>query len=100
MLNILKKLWDFAGEERKNVNASIGMGFLYAVFHMFQVGAIYCVVLALTEHEQGYSAAWTALLLLVISIAGKTVTNYFSSCSRPTPDILWWPISGWPSAIN
>ena len=82
MLNILKKLWDFAGEERKNVNASIGMGFLYAVFHMFQVGAIYYVVLALTEHERGYGAAWTALLLMVISIAGKTVTNYFSQLQQ------------------
>ena len=82
MLNILKKLWDFAGEERKNVNASIGMGFLYAVFHMFQVGAIYYVVLALTEHKRGYGAAWTALLLMVISIAGKTVTNYFSQLKQ------------------
>ena len=52
------------------------------MFHMFQVGAIYYVVLALTEHERGYGAAWTALLLLVISIAGKTVTNYFSQLQQ------------------
>ena len=82
MIEVLKKIWHFAGKEQKNISKSIFWGFFYAVFHMFQVGAIYYVVLALTEHEQGYSAAWTALLLLVISIAGKTVTNYFSQLQQ------------------
>ena len=82
MLNALKKIWDFAGEERGNINKSIGVGFLYAIFHMFQVGAIYYVIVALTAGDTSGRAAWMALVLLVVSIAGKTAANYFSQLQQ------------------
>ena len=49
MIEVLRKIWQFAGEERKNINKSIFWGFFYAVFHMLQVGAIYYILLALTD---------------------------------------------------
>ena len=82
MIAVLKKLYRFAGEEQKNINKSIFWGFFYAVFHMFQVGAIYFIVLALTAGDRTYHAAWTALLLLIASIAGRAVINRFTQLQQ------------------
>lgn len=82
MLNALKKIWQFAGKERKNINQSIVIEFFYAIFHMFQIGAIYYVILALTEQETGNGVAWKALCFLVISILGRTVLNYFAQLDQ------------------
>ena len=45
---------------------------------MFQVGAIYLVIRALTEGAQGGRTAWLALLFELISIFGGAVTASFS----------------------
>lgn len=82
MISALKKIWVFAGEEREEINKSIGLGFIFAVFHMFQVGAIYYVIQALTGGDNSTQAAWTALLMLVISIAGRAVINYFAQLQQ------------------
>ncbi|MDO4169376.1 MAG: ABC transporter ATP-binding protein [Lachnospiraceae bacterium] len=82
MLNALKKIWQFAGEERRNINQSIAVGFLHAVFHMFQISAIYFVILALTEHDKSSRAAWISLGFLVASIVGRTIANYFSQLQQ------------------
>ena len=40
MIAVLKKLYQFAEDEQKNINKSIFWGFFYAVFHMIQIAAI------------------------------------------------------------
>ena len=82
MIEVLKKIWHFAGKEQKNLSSSIFWGFFYAVFHMFQVGAIYHVVLALTGGDHSYQAAWTALALLLVSIAGRAAINRFTQLQQ------------------
>ncbi len=82
MIAVLKKLYQFAGDEQKNINKSIFWGFFYAVFHMFQIAAVYFVVLALTGGDSTYHAAWTALLLLVFSIAGRALINRFTQLQQ------------------
>ena len=82
MIEVLKKIWHFAGKEQKNISKSIFWGFFYAVFHMFQVGAIYYVVLALTGGDHSYQAAWTALALLLVSIAGCAAINRFTQLQQ------------------
>lgn len=82
MIQVLKKIWDFAGEEQNNIKKSIFWGFFYALFHMFQVGAIYYVILALTSSSTSYQAAWTALGLLLISIIGRAVINRFTQLQQ------------------
>ena len=82
MIEVLKKIWHFAGKEQKNISRSIFWGFFYAVFHMFQVGAIYYVVLALTGGDHSYQAAWTALALLLVSIAGCAAINRFTQLQQ------------------
>ena len=82
MLNALKTIWRFAGTERKNVNKSIAVSFIYAVFSMLEIVAIYFIILALTSNEHTAKAALTALLLMVVSIIGKAVANYFSQLQQ------------------
>lgn len=82
MLEVLKKIWRFAGDERKEINKSVAVSFLFAVFHMFQIGAIYVVVLALTKGENSGRAAWLALALLLVSIVGRSVTNRFAQLQQ------------------
>lgn len=82
MIDALKKIWQFAGEERNNINKSVVIGFFYAVFYMLQVSAIYFVVLALTEREKGSHTAWISLGFLTVSIIGRTICNYFSQLQQ------------------
>lgn len=82
MIGALKKIWQFAREERSNINKSVGFCFLNAVFHMLEIGAIYYVVTALAEGETGTGTAWLALGLLLASILGNAVTKYFSQLEQ------------------
>ena len=84
MIGVLKKIWDFAGEEQDNIRKSMILGFFYAVFHMFQIAAIYVVVLALVGGSTDSAPAWQALGLLLASILGRAVFNpmgYFNDQS-------------------
>ena len=82
MIGVLRKIWRFAGEEQKNINKSLILGLFYAVFHMLQVGAIYFVVIALTNGETATQPAWTALALLLLSIAGRAAVNRFAQLQQ------------------
>ena len=82
MIGVLKKIWDFAGEEQDNIRKSMILGFFYAVFHMFQIAAIYVVVLALVGGSTGSAPAWQALGLLLASILGRAVLNRFSQLQQ------------------
>lgn len=78
MIEAFSKIRRFAGAETKNINKSVAVGFINAVLQMFQVAAIYFVVLALTNGEQGGKTAWLALVLELIAIFGGAVTSSFS----------------------
>lgn len=78
MIEAFRKIWRFAGNERKNINKSVAVGFLNAVLQMFQVAAIYFVVLALTSGEQGGKTAWIALGCELVAIFGGAVSASFS----------------------
>ena len=82
MIGVLKKIWDFAGEEQGNIRKSMILGFFYAVFHMFQIAAIYVVVLALVGGSTDPAPAWQALGLLLASILGRAVLNRFSQLQQ------------------
>ena len=78
MIEAFRKIWRFAGDERKNINKSVAVGFLNAVLQMFQVAAIYFVVLALTNGEKGGKTAWIALGCELVAIFGGAVSASFS----------------------
>ena len=82
MIEILRKIWRFAGEEQKNIRTSVIGCFFFAVFHMFQMAAIYVVVLALVDGSASSAPAWQALGLLLISIIGRAVVNRFTQLQQ------------------
>ena len=78
MIEAFRKIWHFAGNETKNINKSVAVDFLNAILQMFQVAAIYFVVLALTGGEKGGKTAWVALVCELIAIFGGAVSASFS----------------------
>lgn len=82
MIEIFKKIWLFAGEEQNNIKKSIFIGFIHAVFHMFQIGAIFLTIKELVSESGNKQSIWYILLLMIISIAGKIVMNYFSQLQQ------------------
>lgn len=78
MIEAFRKIWQFAGEEKKNINKSVAVGFLNAILQMFQVAAIYFVVLALTGNEHSAKTAWLVLVFELIAIFGGAVTASLS----------------------
>ena len=82
MIGALRKIWQFAGEERKNINKSVAFCFLHAIFQMLQIIAIYFVVLALTGGETGSRPALISLILLLISIIGSGIVKNFSQLEQ------------------
>ena len=82
MIEILRKIWRFAGEEQKNIRTSIIGCFFFAVFHMLQMAAIYVVVLALVDGSASSAPAWQALGLLLVSIIGRAVVNRFTQLQQ------------------
>ena len=78
MIEAFRKIWQFAGKETKNINRSVGVGFLNALLQMFQVAAIYFVVRALTDGTCGGGTAWLALVFELIAVFGGAVTASFS----------------------
>lgn len=78
MLSGLVKIWKFAGEEKSNMNKSIILEFVYALFNMLEIAAIYLVLEALLGKSTDYSLAWKSLLLLLVSIGGRSLINYYA----------------------
>ena len=78
MLEAFRKIRHFAGNEAKNINKSVAVGFLNAVLQMFRAAAVYFVILALTSGEKGGKTAWAALICELIAIFGGAVTASFS----------------------
>ena len=75
MIETFKKIWQFAGKERTNINKSVAVSFANAILQMCQIGAIYLVVLALTSGAQGGKTAWLALILELVSIFGGAIAS-------------------------
>ena len=83
MIEAFRKIWQFAGGERKNINKSVAVSFVNAILQMFQIAAIYLVVLALTGGEHSGRTAWLALVCELISIFGGAVTASTSKMYQP-----------------
>lgn len=82
MIGVFRKIWDFAGTEQKNICNSILLGFVNAVFHAMQLWALFVVLSALVEGSKSKETALTALGIMLLSIAGKIVTQYVSQLQR------------------
>lgn len=82
MIGVFKKIWNFAGAEQKNIRNSIIWGFLNAVFYAVQLGALFVILDALVTGSTDKSVSLAAFGVMVLSIAGKIVTQYISQLQR------------------
>ena len=73
MIEAFRKIWQFSGKERGNINKSVAVSVVNALLQMCQVGAIYLVVLGLTSGSTSSGTAWLALVLVLVSIFGGAV---------------------------
>ena len=65
-------------KEKGNLQKSIVIGFLNAIFNSLLVTALYVVLKAIVENSVSTNTAWTAFIIMAVSIVGKIVTQYFS----------------------
>lgn len=82
MINIFKKIWSFSIKEKGNLQKSIVIGFLNAIFNSLLVTALYVVLKAIVENSVSTNTEWTAFIIMAVSIVGKIVTQYFSQLQR------------------
>ncbi len=73
MLEAIRKITDFSGQEKKRIYRAIILSFFRSLFSMFRMAAIYYVLLAFEKGELSMKPAWTALLFLGISILGQFI---------------------------
>ena len=82
MLNVFKKIWGFSLKEKSNLQKSILIGFFNAVFNAMLIGAMYIVLTAILEDHVTTKTAWISFGVMVASIIGKIVTQYYSQLQR------------------
>lgn len=82
MINVFKKIWSFSIKEKANLQKSMVIGFLNAIFNALLVTALYVVLEALVQNTVSTSTAWTAFAIMIVSIIGKIVTQYYSQLQR------------------
>ena len=74
MIDAFRKIWQFSGKERSNINKSVAVSVVNALLQMCQVAAIYFVILGLVSGSISAGTAWLALVLVLVSIFGGAVT--------------------------
>lgn len=82
MISVFRKIWNFSIKEKRNLQLSIIIGFLNAMFNALLVTALYVVLNAIVENSVTINTAWSAFIIMIVSIVGKIVTQYFSQLQR------------------
>lgn len=75
MIAIFKKFFRFSGSQSRLFYQSLGLSLLHAVFEALRIPAIAIVLTAVVEDNAGWQTVWTSLGILLVSIAGCTLTR-------------------------
>ncbi|WP_020610834.1 ABC transporter ATP-binding protein [Sediminispirochaeta bajacaliforniensis] len=75
MFSIIKHFFAFAGDHRKRLQLGILYAFLNSIFHAFQIGALYIVLMAIINDGVTSSTAWTSFAIMFVSLVGGIVTK-------------------------
>lgn len=81
MLTALRKIYDFAGNWQGVLKKSVAFSLLHSIFDMFQIAALFLILIGLTEGMTLKIIVFT-LLLLIIGILGKIYCSYISDFSQ------------------
>ena len=82
MLEMFQKIMRFARGEAANIKKSVWVSFIFSLFKMLEMGAIYFIIVGLVDGVHDYKPAITAVVLMLISITGCTITKYFSQLQQ------------------
>lgn len=82
MIEALRKIWFFSGDERRNLNKSFWVSILHACFYVLQIGAVYFALQGITNGGQYIKVALLSLLMVLISIIGRALTNHYSQLKQ------------------
>ncbi len=82
MIEALMKIWVFAKSEQKQIKKSIIFEFIFSIFYMFQIISIYLVINIIINLDFNYSKVILISLLLISSILGRTIMNYFAQLNQ------------------
>ena len=86
MLQLIKRLLDFSGSQRKNLILSFIYSLVDSIFEIIPILAILTILTGVLSTASGdvmtYSTIWIALLIMVISIVGRIFFNNLSSIKR------------------
>ncbi|QNK39798.1 ABC transporter ATP-binding protein [Caproicibacter fermentans] len=82
MFRVLKKISSFAGGRRRLMRKSIGISFIGAIFSALQFYALSVVLSAVLAENRNAKTAWIALGIMLVSIAGRAVSSYFSNMQQ------------------
>lgn len=77
----MRKIYDFAGNWQGVLKKSVAFSLLHSIFDMFQIAALFLILIGLTEGMTLQIIVFT-LLLLIISILGKIYCSYISDFSQ------------------
>lgn len=69
MIEVLKKVWNFAGDEKSYLRASVIADFLSAIFHMLQFVAIYFLVDAVVIQDY----TWKTIVITSLCLLGSVI---------------------------
>ena len=87
MIQLMKRLSDFSGKQRKNLIASFVFSLLDSIFEMIPIMAILTVLSGLLSVAEGgvmpFSTIWVSFAIMVASIVGRIFFNNLS-CIRRT----------------
>ena len=82
MISVFKKIWMFANEEQKNIKNQSGWVLLNAIFHALNFMRSLLFLAALVTGNVGQNTAIGAVGLMLVSIVGKIITQYYSQLQR------------------
>lgn len=82
MFGVFKKIIGFSGVRRKLIWKSIVISFIGALFSALQFCALFVVLNAVLTENRDWKTAWIALIVMLVSIAGRAVSSYFSDMEQ------------------
>lgn len=82
MFGAFKKIAGFSGERRKLMWKSIVISFIGALFSALQFCALFVVLNAVLTANRDWKTAWIALAVMLVSIAGRGASSYFSDMEQ------------------
>ena len=73
MLEAIRKIIDFSGQERKKIYRAILLSFIKSLFSMCRMAAIWFILQAFEQGDSSMTPAWTALICLGVSVLGQFI---------------------------